>query len=282
MIPYGDRWDRRWASPWIDIGDAERPSAPTDATPPPLWIRLLSPSRWDRHSWRVAGVLGVLFMLGAFVATQQGLEALKYKRDRVPKALASIAIAQEQFKQHCEVDEDGDGYGEYGWLGEMSGEERSARQGGVRMSWSPYVAAIMGVKDARGRSVRWGRWFRMYLPDETGAMHGEPPVLSPSRAATRFLSPAGAGRREQGWACVAWQKDAGAWDPRAFYVDQHGVVWKSGCEVHDYRGSQDGPKPEDVQPKQGTLADYAKTLQPFTAKDGNVWRPVSREAWAVE
>jgi hypothetical protein len=273
MRPYGERPIRRWTAPWIDIDDAERPSERRL-----WWIRLLSPSRWEGSARYLAALAGLIAVLAGIVATQQGLEALKHKRDRVPQTLAALGIGQEQFRQQCQVDEDFDGDGEYGWFGELSGSEGSGRQSGLRMGWSPLVPAILGVKDRAGRSTRYDRWFRMYLPDASGVMRQEP---APLPGGWGNYDAAGAPHREQRWACAAWQKNPEAWDPRAFYVDQYGVVWETGGEVRDYRGSAAGPLPSEFQPVIGSLADYAKTLQPFTAKDGNVWRPARRALWAT-
>lgn len=63
--------------------------------------------------------------------------------------------------------------GEYGWLGELSGCDQ-CRGSNLKMHTSPFIAAILGVKDGAGRSQKSGFYFRLFLQQADGRWVAEP------------------------------------------------------------------------------------------------------------
>ncbi len=99
------------------------------------------------------------------------------------------------------MDQDGNGRGEVGWLGEMAGIDFTRGTGGVggpKISTSPFIACCFGLKDERGCATRQGYLFRMWLPMASGCARGEA-RLEPATAP----DPANGPHQERRFACYA-------------------------------------------------------------------------------
>ncbi len=190
--------------------------------------------------------------------------------------LRSLTTAEEQFKQQGIVDQDGDGSGEYGWLGELSGMDPTRGMEGVagpKMSTSPFIASILGVKDASGYSQKSGYYYRLFLP---GA--GAGPSKAETQAHAGTGSTADADNQEVRWACYAWPAKRGETGNRAFYAGHQGEVYGTAATRTQYSGTTivpkahaaldtGGPNPENLDAGIGLLAAG------LTSGDGNVWVP---------
>jgi hypothetical protein len=77
-------------------------------------------------------------------------------------SLKSIATGQEQFRSQNCVDQDSNGVGEYGLLGELSGLKEYRGYGG-NCKDSPFIPSILGKTDDKGRVKKSGYYFILYL-----------------------------------------------------------------------------------------------------------------------
>lgn len=184
------------------------------------------------------------------------------------RTLRYITTAQEQFKQGNIVDQDGDGMGEYGWLGELSGID-ACRVSGLKMNQSPYIAAILGIKDGGGLAQKSGYYFVMYLPGTQGEALREPQGADQAR-------PEAADAQEVRWACYAWPAMPGASGNRCFFANSAGEVYATPMNALKYQGNLTIPLPGAAY-EAGTGANLdggiglaAANLQ---SNDGNVWVP---------
>ena len=203
------------------------------------------------------------------VAIREGMSGAKGSAQEASAigTLRSLTTAQEQFKQQCVVDQDGDGMGEYGTLGELSGLD-ACRVGGQKMDTSPFIPAVLGVKDAEGRSQKAGYYFRLFLPTGTDAARGE--GSGPAEAAQ-----ADADVQEVRWTCYAWPVNPGG--GRTFIANHSGEVYATDADVRAYGGdvAPDADAAYDRTMPSGKNLDAGIGLAAAGLKsvDGNVWVP---------
>ncbi|MCI0341175.1 MAG: DUF2950 family protein [Planctomycetales bacterium] len=192
-------------------------------------------------------------------------------------SLRSLTTAQEQFKQQAVTDQDGDGTGEYGWLGELAGIDTTRGTGGVigpKMATSPFIASILGVKDAAGRSQKSGYYYHIYLPTTAAG-----PAAAEAQAAAGTGNSADADNQEVRWCCYAWPNSRGNSGNRCFYAGHQGEVYATAATVAQYNGTTleptagsealdtGGPNPANLDAGIGLAAAQ------LTAGDGNIWVP---------
>ncbi|MCI0343722.1 MAG: DUF2950 family protein [Planctomycetales bacterium] len=190
--------------------------------------------------------------------------------------LRALTTAQEQFKQQAVVDQDGNGTGEYGWLGELAGIDPTRGTGGVagpKMSTSPFIASILGVKDSEGRAQKSGYYYRLFLPAA-----GAGPAKAETQAHAGTGSSADADNQEVRWACYAWPVKPGVSGNRAFFAGHQGEVYATAATKTRYDGisivpaadaalEMQGPNPKNLDAGIGLAAAG------LTSGDGNVWVP---------
>ncbi len=193
-------------------------------------------------------------------------------------SLRSLTTAQEQFKQQAISDQDGDGTGEYGWLGELAGIDATRGSGGVagpKTSTSPFIASILGVKDALGRSQKSGYYYWVFLP-ATGAG----PATGEVQPAPGTGNTADADNQEVRWCTYAWPNSRGNSGNRAFYAGHQGEVYATAATVIQYNGTvtvpaADGSAALDtLGPNPANLdAGIGLAAATLSAGDGNIWVP---------
>ncbi len=150
------------------------------------------------------------------------------------------------------VDQDQDGEGEYGFLGELAGTS-PCRGSGQAFERSPYVPSSMGPAGGRGVAVRNGYCLVVYLPDGRGGGRFE---------ADDDPYPEAADAQETGYVAYAWPLDRSS-GKAMFAIDSQGLVherrpspcfgrgnppaWDQAYEDSDGSGSfepgQDGFRP---------------------------------------
>jgi prepilin-type N-terminal cleavage/methylation domain-containing protein len=184
-------------------------------------------------------------------------------------SLRSCTTAQEQFKQQNVVDQDADGMGEYGWFGELSGAE-AVRVSGLKMNTSPFIAAILGVKDGGGRAQKSGYYYHMFLPTGAGAAAGE-------GSGSGTANSADADSQETRWAVYAWPNSRGQSGNRAFFTNSAGEVYATANNVAQYSGTTTEPTVGDEAYENGTGANLdggvGLAAAGLTSNDGGAWVP---------
>jgi hypothetical protein len=134
-------------------------------------------------------------------------------------SLRSLASAQAQFQSVAALDRDGDGTGEYGLLGELSGGRP------VRGANHVMEPAMLGTSfaqltpDGAGGAVvqRSGYYYQVWLHDERSVAICDP--AEPQSVQWQQLDP---DISEIVWSAYAWPVHPGQTGNRAFYIDQEG------------------------------------------------------------
>ena len=185
-------------------------------------------------------------------------------------ALRNLVSAQAQFQTTGAVDDDGDGAGEYGTFGEMSGlTALNTRPGGLGLAGTlepPILGATFQNVDATGRVDKSGYLFLMFLPDAANAAIAELAGGGPgavSADACEFL-----------WACYAYPKDVGTTGNRAFFVNQRGEIYQTKLDpaAPAYDANND---PTGLEALDGTVGDMTDPVGIGGAStDGLTWTAI--------
>ena len=191
-------------------------------------------------------------------------------------SLRSLATSQAQFQNQNIVDQDGDGTGEFGFLGELAGNCQ-CRVSSIIQNQSPFIAAILGVRDVSGISQKSGYVFRMYLPGAAA------PVLTEgSNSAPEAVDIPAANNQEVRWACYGWPNTIGQSGNRIFFVNQSTDVYSSANTIaaQQYSGGSAGKVPaaeaalDAATPGRTNLAaGVGLAAAQLTADDGGQWVP---------
>ncbi|MHC5018944.1 MAG: hypothetical protein ACYTGX_02295, partial [Planctomycetota bacterium] len=182
-------------------------------------------------------------------------------------ALRSLAVAQEQFKQQNVVDQDQDGMGEYGFLGELAGVD-ACRGSGLKMNTAPFIAAILGVKDGNGIAQKSGYHFRVFLPGAEGTL--------PEGAGAAKADEGAADAQETRWCAYAWPVQKGLSGNRVFFVNNAGEVYATMAMRNPYSGAEMAPEANAAYEKEtGANLDGGVGLAAagLRSNDGNTWMP---------
>lgn len=159
--------------------------------------------------------------LFAMAESVEGTETAPRKNANESAAMATlmnISSAQAQCQASGVIDTDGDGSGEFGSFGELSGAVPIRGSHGVTRITPPVLSAAFGnVKD--GVVIRSGYVFRMFLPQTPqGLCAPEAPDGGADRIGVD------SDLAELRWRAYAWPTEAGKTGTRAFFVDQSGDV----------------------------------------------------------
>jgi len=190
--------------------------------------------------------------------------------------LRMLSSAEAQFESAGVVDQDGDGYGEYGFFGEMSGT-RPLRGIEPDLLCEPAVLSqAFGelVPDGRGGAVvkRSGYYFQVWLPDARGgALSDREEAKDAKRAAMDVDS------CELRWCAYAWPIQSGNTGLRAFYIDQEGDMLVNDNLGEGYTGlPADGgraPRFDAAFEKAGRFLDESQASDGGKpAADGKYWK----------
>ena len=147
--------------------------------------------------------------------------------------LKNISSGQSQCQASGVIDVNGNGQGEYGFFGELSGRIAVRNGTGATQTISPPVlSTAFGNVTPESNVSRSGYLFRMYLPDVTGAgiiedATGGDPTND---------NGVDAGQAETLWCCYAWPQVQGNSGKRAFFVNQSGDVLATNGIAAAYSG----------------------------------------------
>ena len=127
-------------------------------------------------------------------------------------SLKSFSAAQEQFRSQKLVDQDQDGEGEYGTIGELSGN-RALRGGGRAVSMSPFLPSIFEPTGPGGSGVKSGYFFIVYLCGKTRSFTD-----------ADVQTGQGVDLQEQNFVAYAWPQQHGKTGTRVFAMDAQGTI----------------------------------------------------------
>ncbi len=187
-------------------------------------------------------------------------------------SLKTLSTQQAIFRQQAEVDQNGNGLGEYGLLGEMAGEI-ALRPATARTAQPAYIAPHYKTAGSagNGNATRSGYHYRIYLASSPTSAGDDAALGGTPQTGGKAADPAAVALQERHFALYAWPAEPrpGA---RAFFVNEVGEVYATRMEAKVYAGP-DGP-----------AADAAYTATVFTSPvssggkpgcDGNQWQPTA-------
>jgi prepilin-type N-terminal cleavage/methylation domain-containing protein len=193
--------------------------------------------------------------------------------------LRSLTSAEAQVQSSAAIDTDGDGSGEYGFFGELSGAQPcritvagvpAAGVAGTDNLNPPVMSAAFGVVQ-NSVVTRSGYHFQIWLPDAATPPDGTAEALTGGAGAAM----PGSNNGEVMWAAYAWPVTFSQTGNRCFFVNQEG-------DIYQYNNRGPGPVYSTVAAGPAATAIYKAagdmgsgigdaTTAP---SDGNNWVPV--------
>jgi hypothetical protein len=199
---------------------------------------------------------------------------------RAVAMLRHISMAQAQFQSQAHVDQDADGVGEFGFLGEMAGTE--APRGAAAPLEMPLLPPIFGQKNGQGVSVLHGYCYKLYLPSGPKDDKLADPATAIGELGGGAAAPSDkrhADPQEVRWICYAWPVQRGASGMRTFVVNQAGDVYATEGLMAPYSGADAPPPAHAAMDADGgdpanLDAGVGLAAAGLRATDGNTWVPV--------
>jgi hypothetical protein len=194
--------------------------------------------------------------------------------------MLNLNSCQAQIQISGKIDCDGDGIGEYGTLGELTGANpvraafHSPRDGETAGSdfstlgstiRPPILSGSLAAVHESGLGVKSGYCFVVYLPDSSkagGWTHEARRSGDPSL--TGGTGRVGVDAAERRWCAYAWPVSMNNSGKRCFFVDQEGTVLQSMNEAGRHTGVNDLPAPDSAG------------LAGQKGGDGDTWTVVNR------
>ncbi len=180
--------------------------------------------------------------------------------------LRTLVQAQLSFAQRLDADLNGNGNGEYGTFGEMSGNVAvRASAGGSRFLSPTVVNPSFRLITSLGEMQRSGYIYRLYLPGTGGVGVTELPGGGASTAVDADLA-------EATWCVYAWPQRVGVTGRRTFFTNQGGDILFTADPLYSGLGAPipAGAALAEPGPPGNIVGPVAVGS---TARDGNVWRP---------
>jgi len=176
--------------------------------------------------------------------------------------MRSVSTAQAQFAKSAFADEDGDGQGEYGTLGEMGGAVNS--RGSGRKTPTDLSASMSSVT-LSGEVKKSGYIFRMYLPAAGGIGRRE------DAGGGMGLGVLDTDLAEMYWVCYAYPENHSISGSRTFFVDAHGEI--TATEDARYTQANCLALQAGSAMVTGSITSMTGTVAIGTrAADGSLWR----------
>lgn len=209
-------------------------------------------------------VIAVIAILAAIVIPNLLAARMRANETAAISILRTISTAQAQFQKSGRADEDADGMGEYGYLGELAGKV-GVRGGSMKVPTD--VSASMGNVTPNGEVNRHGYMFRIYLVSGAGVGQRE--------AALGGIAPGvlSADAGEVHWVAYAWPSEYAKSGSRTFFINQRGDILQTEDPTQSGANTtriEAGSAFLTVDPTRMTALPAIGTV----AADGNFWRTV--------
>jgi prepilin-type N-terminal cleavage/methylation domain-containing protein len=181
--------------------------------------------------------------------------------------LKNISSGQSQCQASGVIDVNGNGSGEYGFFGELSGTVNV--RGGTQRISPPVLSTAFGNINAQSNVSRSGYLFRMYLPNATAQGLTETATTGGDPGNTIGID---AGQAETLWCCYAWPQVQGNSGKRTFFVNQSGDVLATNGAAAAYNGTTLVPTFDEAYSAAVSTTSMAMPVAANTAgKDTNRW-----------
>jgi prepilin-type N-terminal cleavage/methylation domain-containing protein len=210
-------------------------------------------------------VIAIIAIIAAIAIPNLLSARLSANESNAISTLRNMVTSQAQFQSASNIDQDQDGTGEYGSLGEMSGLSNLQRGGvGIAAPLNPPILPATFQNITGGFATKSGYLFVVFLPDATPA--GVPDLAAGGPGAT--VDPDNC---EAMWCCYAWPIDLGTTGNRAFFVNQRGEILQSKMDLVQYNGAAAAPPYSAAY----TGADMSTAIAISTqGNDTNTWAPL--------
>ena len=201
-------------------------------------------------------VVAIIAIIAAIAIPSLLRSRLTSNESAAQGTLKTICTAQAQMKSNAWIDEDTDGIGEYGTLGQLAGIDTCDNGSGDAVAINPpYVTAVLGVvPDGGTYSLKSGYYYNMFLDD------------------------ADVQNREQMFVCYAWPQERATTGNKAFAVTQEGTVYFTLAKVAAYTGEDDANVPavdaafiENALNPAAWVGRFPVASNDETGTDGNIW-----------
>jgi len=183
--------------------------------------------------------------------------------------LRLMSQAQLGFANRKEADLNGDGIGEFGTFGEMSGNVAvRAAAGGTRFLEPSLISPAFRLISPLGEMYRNGYYFRLYLPAADGTGLTE----LPGGGAQVTVDPDNA---QSTWCLYAWPQRYGSTGRRTFFVSQQGDITFADNPGYEGPGAAITAGAAFTPP--GPVNDIlGSPASGAVGRDGNLWRTAAR------
>jgi prepilin-type N-terminal cleavage/methylation domain-containing protein len=193
--------------------------------------------------------------------------------------MRQLTSCQAQVKTSAMIDGDGDGVGEYGYLGELAGTAFVRTfSGGVQTisttkKLTPPVASSAFGNVTNSHTKRSGYLFQVWLPDAAGL--GVPEDPNGGADPGRLPDP---DQCEVTWCAYAWPVSYGNSSKRTFFVNQQGDILQTQNDTMKYTAAT-APAPSAAFAQGGVLNSISQPTAGTSATklgmDGEVWTTVN-------
>ena len=168
-----------------------------------------------------------------------------------------ITVAQEEFRAAGEVDQDGDGKGEYGLLGEIVGMQKM--RGSGDLAKRVYLSEKWWDELEGGTVRSKGYLFKVYLPAGEGEGLEEEEGKVPAGVGSEAVD-----LQEAYYVCYAWPERLGETGTRAFAAIEVAPFWATKMEGRGYEGFE-------WVPDTGAMYKGEAFVSEPGGSDGNTW-----------
>lgn len=224
----------------------------------------------------LAILLALILWIGA-MAAGPGLgcaNSLKGNSTAALATLSNLVSGQARFQVFSRCDLDGDGVGEFGTFGELTGAAgiRADPAGGSRSPplQEPILSPALAGIDGDGIVTKSGYAFRIFLPAKGGGACHE------GRAGAPFDRPVDSGGAGTSWCAYAWPVGSRETTHRVFFATGRGTVLAAENDDLRYFGKGSAPAWDAAFPA-GTGNDWIAPPEGirYLGRDGSEWRPVN-------
>lgn len=237
-------------------------------------------------------VVAIIAVIAAIAIPKLMSARISANENAAIATLRTIAGAQQQLQASNAMDTDGDGGGEYGFFGELSGvaplrvftvANPAVGAAGATLN-PPFLATAFGSLQTDGTNgcvERQGYLFKIYLPDaRAGAVIpgvGEIPAGGAAAAGTA-LATWNSADCELYWCAYAWPVEVGRTGNRVFFINQDGDVAATAnlATAAARYSAQTEPAFSAAYSNVAASMDQptAFASMGFTSNDGNLWTQV--------
>lgn len=218
-------------------------------------------------------VVAIIAIIAAIAVPNLLSARLAANESNAIATLRNLVSAQAQFQQSAQIDADGDGTGEYGFFGDLSGVYQLDGHGGAANANTlnpPVLSASFRTLTANNEVSKGGYLFQIFLPQAAGTGVTEDGVV-----AGGVIVVADADECELSYCCYAWPGNFGSTGNRAFFVNQAGEILFTNMANAQYSGTGNGP---DVSAAfiagtgVGNMTGVGiRTTPGVAAQDTNIW-----------